>query len=85
MKRITIIILAVVAIVASSVSCQKVNDIDKRLSDLEEVVSDLKAQVLAGAVITSVTKTDDGCTFTLSNGQSYTVTNGTNGNDGTDG
>ena len=82
MKRFTIIILAVAAILAGSVSCQKVNDIDKRLTELEQTVSDLKAQVLAGAVITSVDKTDDGCTFTLSNGQSYTVTNGKNGLDG---
>ena len=82
MKRITLIILSVAAILAGSVSCQKVNDLDKRLTQLEQTVSDLKAQVLAGAVITSVDKTDDGCTFTLSNGQSYTVTNGKNGSDG---
>ena len=82
MKRITLIILAVAAIIAGSVSCQKVNDLDKRLTELEQTVSDLKAQILAGAVITSVDKTADGCTFTLSNGQSYTVTNGKNGSDG---
>ena len=82
MKRISLIILAVAAIIAGSVSCQKVNDLDKRLTQLEQTVSDLKAQILAGAVITSVDKTDDGCTFTLSNGQSYTVTNGKNGSDG---
>lgn len=82
MKRITLILLAVVAIIAGSVSCSKVNDIDKRLTQLEQTVSDLKAQVLAGAVITSVEKTEGGCTFTLSNGQSYIVTNGKNGTDG---
>ena len=82
MKRITLIILSVAAILAGSVSCQKVNDLDKRLTELEQTVSDLKAQILAGAVITSVDKTNDGCTFTLSNGQSYTVTNGKNGSDG---
>ena len=82
MKRITLIILAVAAILAGSVSCQKVNDLDKRLTELEQTVSDLKAQILAGAVITSVDKTADGCTFILSNGQSYTVTNGKNGSDG---
>ena len=82
MKRITLIILAAAALLAGSVSCQKVNDLDKRLTELEQTVSDLKAQILAGAVITSVDKTADGCTFTLSNGQSYTVTNGKNGSDG---
>ena len=82
MKRISLIILAVAAIIIGSVSCQKVNDLDKRLTELEQTVSDLKAQILAGAVITSVDKTADGCTFTLSNGQSYTVTNGKDGSDG---
>lgn len=82
MKRITLIILAIAAILAGSVSCQKVNDIDKRLIELEQTVSDLRAQILAGAVITSVDKTDEGCTFTLSNGQTYKVTNGKDGSDG---
>ena len=82
MKRITFIILAVAALLSGSVSCQKVNDIDKRLTELEQTVSDLKAQIVAGAVITSVDKTADGCTFTLSNGQTYNVTNGKNGTDG---
>ena len=82
MKRIALIILSVATFIAGSVSCQKVNDIDKRLTELEQTVSDLKAQILAGAVITTVDKTDDGCTFTLSNGQTYKVTNGKDGSDG---
>lgn len=82
MKRITLILLAAAAIIAGSVSCSKVNDIDKRLAQLEQTVSDLKTQITAGAVITSVEKTSDGCTFTLSNGQSYVVTNGKDGTDG---
>lgn len=82
MKRLTLIILAFAAILAGSVSCQKINDIDKRLTELEQTVSDLKAQILAGAVINSVDKTSDGCTFTLSNGQTFTVTNGEDGTDG---
>ena len=76
--------MMIVAIVAFT-ACSKVNDIDKRLGVLENIVSDLKAQISAGAVITSVDKTSDGCTFTLSNGQTYTVTNGKDGADGTDG
>ena len=70
-KKSLPIFLAIVAIIAGSVSCQKVNDIDKRLTELEQTVSDLKAQILAGAVITSVDKTDDGYTIVLSNGQTY--------------
>ena len=85
MKRLFLFLLAVAAIVAGSVSCQKINDIDSRLTELERTVSDLKAQIAAGAVVTSVEKTEDGCIFTLSNGQSYVVTNGKDGSDGTDG
>ena len=85
MKRFFhMMIVAIVAITACC-ACSKVNDIDKRLGVLENIVSDLKAQISAGAVITSVDKTSDGCTFTLSNGQTYTVTNGKDGADGTDG
>ena len=85
MKRFFhLMIVAIVALTACC-ACSKVNDIDKRLGVLESIVSDLKAQISAGAVITSVDKTSDGCTFTLSNGQTYTVTNGKDGADGTDG
>lgn len=85
MKRFfQLMIVAIVALTACC-ACSKVNDIDKRLGVLENIVSDLKAQISAGAVITSVDKTSDGCTFTLSNGQTYSVTNGKDGADGTDG
>ena len=35
--------LAATAIIAGGVSCSKVNDLDKRLTQLEQTVSDLKA------------------------------------------
>ncbi len=66
MKRFFhLMIVAIVAITACC-ACSKVNDIDKRLGVLENIVSDLKAQISAGAVITFVDKISDGCTFTLS-------------------
>ena len=82
MKKFAIILLAVAAILPLSVSCQKVNDIDKRLSDLEQTVSNLKAQIAAGAVITSVDQAEEGYTIVLSNGQTYNVINGKDGMDG---
>ena len=85
MKRFFQLMIVAIVVITACCACSKVNDIDKRLGVLENIVSDLKAQISAGAVITSVDKTSDGCTFTLSNGQTYTVTNGKDGADGTDG
>ena len=79
MKRITLTFLAVVAILAGCLSCSRINDIDERLTDVENSLSKLEAQIAAGAFITSVDQTEDGCTFTLSNGQTYKVTNGKDG------
>ena len=76
MKRFFhLMIVVIVAITA----CSKVNDIDERLNQLEQTVSDLKAQTTAGAFITSVETTADGITFHLSNGQKYNVSNGKDG------
>lgn len=70
------------------------DDIDKlnnRIDETNATVSQLKELIEKGSVITSVTKTDEGLTFTLSNGQTYNITNGTSGKDavvwkiGTDG
>ena len=47
-----------------------INALDDRVSALESTVADLQSQIEAGAVITSVTQSDNGITVTLSNGQS---------------
>ena len=59
--------------------------LDDRVSALESTVADLQSQIEAGAVITSVTQSDNGITVTLSNGQSYEITNGKDGANGADG
>lgn len=82
MKRILIILLTSLAVMTGVISCTGDYNFDKRLSDLESKVSKLEADIASGAVITSVDKTEDGCTFILSNGQSYNVTNGKDGTDG---
>lgn len=41
--------------------------------------------ISSGSVITGVDKTDKGVTVTLSNGNKFELTNGTNGNKGEDG
>ena len=82
MKRIISIILSFMILLAGTVSCGKINDLDKRLSDVENSFSQLQAQVAAGAYITSVDTAADGITFILSNSQTYKVVNGKNGTDG---
>ena len=49
MKRTTPIILSFMILLAGTVSCGKINDLDKRLSDVENSLSQLQAQVAAGA------------------------------------
>lgn len=60
-----------------------IKDLNNRIDETNASVDELKALIESGSVIKSVTTTEDGLTFTLSNGQSYTVKNGTNGQDAT--
>ncbi len=79
---------AIVAGLASAVSCQDlskdVESLTSRVSALEKSVADLQAQIKAGAVITDVASDADGVTVTLSDGKTFKITNGKNG-DGTPG
>ena len=81
--------VAIVAGLASAVSCQDlskdVEDLGKRVSTLENTVKDLQTKIDAGAVITSVTSTATGVKVTLSNGNSFDITNGKDGANGTNG
>ncbi len=56
-----------------------INDLQKQIDETNASVSELKALIESGSVIKSVTKTNNGLSFTLSNNQTYEVTNGTNG------
>ncbi len=70
-------------------SCKDYDDdieaLNQRVEAVETLVNQLQTQIQNGAVITNVTSTDNGVTVTLSNGNSFTLTNGTNGVDGVDG
>ena len=77
---------AIVAGLASAVSCQDLTkdltDLKSKVASLEATVQSLQAKIDAGSVITSVTPTNSGIVITLSNGNKYEITNGTNGKDG---
>lgn len=68
---------------ASLVSCK---DYDDDISELKEnyeslssIVSSLQAKIDAGSVITSLDPISNGVVLTLSDGKTYTITNGKNG------
>ena len=67
-------------------------DYDDDISNLQgqidankSAIDKINALVDGGSVITGVTKTDKGVTVTLSNGNSFELTNGTNGTNGENG
>ena len=59
-----------------------INSLGDRLSAVESSLQSLESQIGDGAVITGVTSSESGVVITLSNGESYTITNGTNGTPG---
>lgn len=85
MKNFLVFVLSVLFILAGSISCSKIDDIDKRLNQVESNLTQLQAQVSAGAVITSINKVEGITTITLSNGQSYKIADGKDGINGKDG
>lgn len=79
----------VLGLAGVAVSCTDydgdINDLTERVKKLESTVSDLQTAINNGAVITDVTPITNGVKVTLSNGKSFDVTNGKDGNDGKDG
>ncbi|MFA6853535.1 MAG: PL29 family lyase N-terminal domain-containing protein, partial [Bacteroidales bacterium] len=82
-------VFALVGALAILPSCKDYDDdisnLESQLSSLKGTVDQIDAAVNAGSVISNVASTDGGITITLSNGQSYPITNGANGANGADG
>src|SRR5690554_4131292 len=82
-------VFALVGALAILPSCKDYDDdisnLESQLSSLKGTVDQIDAAVNAGSVISNVASTDGGITITLSNGKSYTITNGANGANGADG
>jgi hypothetical protein len=78
-----------VGTVGTVTSCKDYDDDIKNLQDdvaaLQQTVGDLQKAISAGSVITGVTATDNGIVVSLSDGKTYTISNGKNGADGTNG
>lgn len=76
--------VAVAALVCTTVACNRdeINSLDERVTKIENTLSSLQSQISSGAVISSVTSVSNGVTVTLSDGSSFTLTNGSNGQNG---
>lgn len=82
-------IFAVIGAFVTFTSCKDydddITDLQSQITALKTTVDAVNAAVEGGSVITNVSSTANGITITLSNDQSYTITNGTNGTNGADG
>ncbi|MCI7462033.1 MAG: DUF4988 domain-containing protein, partial [Bacteroides sp.] len=71
------------ALAGTAVSCKDydgdIDDLDARVEKLESTLKDLKAQISAGAVVTGVESVSNGVKVTLSDGKTFTLTNGKDG------
>ena len=87
-KKLKFIIagVAIVAGLASAVSCQDlskdVESLGNRLTTLENTVKTLEGKINGGAVITNVASSATGVTVTLSDGKTFTISNGAKGDKG---
>lgn len=85
----TFLTLALMGGVLTFTGCQDyeadINSLDDRLSAVEGTLKELKSKIEAGSVITGVESVSNGVKVTLSDGKSFTLTNGKDGADGKDG
>lgn len=70
-------------------SCKDYDDditnLQGQIDDLKKLVDQIQSQISNGVLLTNVTPAENGVTLALSNGKSYTITNGKDGAKGTDG
>ena len=62
-----------------------INSLGDRITAVENALTELQSKINDGAVITSVTQSANGITITLSDGETYEITNGKDGANGADG
>lgn len=76
-------VFAVIAAFVTVTSCKDYDDdisnLEEKIAGLSTTVTELKGKVDGGAVITKVESTTTGLKITLSNGQTYDLTNGKDG------
>ena len=86
-KSFRLMLLGAFALLSSVfVACDKYDDdiegLQAQIDALKATVQSLQSEIDGGAVITNVAESSTGVTVTLSNGKSFTISNGTDGEDG---
>lgn len=86
-KNLFLAAFVLTGLAGMTVSCNKdeINSLNDRVTKVENALADLQTQITNGAVITNVESTANGVKVTLSDGSSFTLTNGKDGVDGQDG
>ena len=78
-----------IASVSTFTSCKDYDDdisgLQSQIDKLNEMVSKIQGKIDNGAILTGVSPVENGVKLTLSNGDSYTITNGKDGAKGADG
>ena len=78
-----------IASVSTFTSCKDYDDdissLQSQIDKLNEMVSKIQGQIDKGAILKGVSPVENGVKLTLSNGDSYTITNGKDGAKGADG
>ena len=92
MKRKFVKVMFFGALALSTVTYVGCKDYDDDIDNLQGQIDGVKSQIAAleskineGKWITSVTSSADGLTITMSDGQTFNITNGKNGTNGTNG
>lgn len=91
LKRFILEVITVIAMMAAFLaSCTQdfgsdLTELQQKVEELKGTVGELQQKINDGAVITSVEPTEDGVIVTLSNDDTFTLTNGKDGKDGEDG
>ncbi|MFI3298695.1 MAG: PL29 family lyase N-terminal domain-containing protein, partial [Rikenellaceae bacterium] len=62
-----------------------INDLQGQIDGLQSQIDEINSLIESGSVITNVESISNGIKVTLSNGDSYEITNGTDGTNGTNG
>ena len=86
-KNLSLAAFALIGLAMMTVSCNRdeINALNDRVTKVESALTELQSQITEGSVITDVTSTENGVTVTLSDGSSFTLTNGADGANGADG
>ena len=86
--KVSLFSLLTVGMATSFTACKDYDDdidnLQTQIDAMQKDLAEIKDMVSKGAVITSVTQGENGVTITLSNGNTYNITNGKDGQNGKD-